>query len=181
MPVNRKLLPFADVVIRRYFVRVSILSFMHPAILIDDFVKSEEAKMTRLDKLFWNYPKVSTTGAMAGSFQHMQLGRETIIKPSVWNRFPALFFLFIAGIIWIGLLGMLLESRSPFAFLLLFFALLTYLIYYLLNISFFSRRDIYTIIINSEGINIDYKLFAWTDIVESCILTKKKDEQSIVI
>src|ERR687888_4036 len=120
--------------------------------LIDDFIKNEELKMTWLDKLIMNYPRVRPTKSIAESLQNVQLDKEKVIKPSIWDKTVSIIFFLFASLFWVGLLKMLLEDRFPFLVILFGFLFVTFLIYLLLKNSFFNKKYIYTITIDNEGI-----------------------------
>lgn len=147
---------------------------MHTTLLIDDFIKSEETKMTWLDKVANNYPKVGTTKSIGKPLQDREFGDETVVNPSVLDKTVALLFLFFTGFFWIILLKMVLEYRFPFVFIFLGFLFVNFLIYVLVRNTFFNRKYIFTIRINNERISIDHNLFYWTDIIETCIMTRQE-------
>jgi hypothetical protein len=137
-------------------------------------IDNEESKMTWFDKLVMNYPKVQPTKSLTDSFQNLQFGTKTVIRPSIWDKAVAIIFSLFAGLFWIVLLRMLMEYRSPFLVILFGFLFVTFLIYLLLKNSFFNKKYIYTITVDEEGLSIDSTKFCWTGIAETCILSRQE-------
>jgi hypothetical protein len=71
-----------------------------------------------------------------------------------------------------------MEYRFPFLVILFGFLFVTFLIYLLLKNSFFNKKYIYTITVDNEGLSIDSAKFYWTDIAETCILSRQKERRS---
>jgi hypothetical protein len=147
-------------------------------IFIEDFKRSEEGKMTWLDKVIMNYPKVRPTSFIADATQELQLGNEEVIRPSVWNRIILTLFFFFAGIFWITLLSAVLQYRSPFLGDLIAFLFITVIILLHLRKSFFSKRYNYTITVDHLGISIDNKQIFWSDVAETCIMSRHEGRRT---
>lgn len=141
--------------------------------LIDDFIKNEESKMSWGDKLFMMYPKVRSTPELTDTFQHLRLGNERVIKPSLGEKVIALFFLLFA--VWFAIIPIkiLFSSRDVILGLggLLFVG---FLIFLLLRNSFFNKKYIFTITVDYEGISIDDNKFYWSAIDEVYIMSKRE-------
>jgi hypothetical protein len=141
---------------------------------IDDFIKTEESKMSWLDKLIRNYPKIRPTKSIACSLTNFKLENEKIIRPSNWERFISIIILFFLGIVWLGLVKMLLDYKFPFGVFLFGFLLVTFMIFMLIRNSFFNKRYNYNITINKEAIAVDRQKIYWTEIADTYIMNRQE-------
>lgn len=146
--------------------------------LIDDFIKNEESKMSWGDKLFMMYPKVRSTPELTDTFQHLRLGNEKVIKPSLWDKIVAVFFLLFAGLFARGLLNALFASRDNIFIGLGGLAFVIFLISLLLRYSFFDKKYIFTITVDYEGISIDSNKFFWSAIDELYIMSRREGKRT---
>lgn len=146
--------------------------------LIDDFIKTEESKMSWLDKLVRNYPVFRPTKSIAYSLKNLKLDDEKIIKPSISNRFIATIILCFLSIVWIGLFKILWGFKFPFAILLFSFLFVTLIIFLLLRNSFFYKKYNYNLTINKEAIAIDKRKIYWIDIADTFIMNKQEGRRT---
>ena len=141
---------------------------------IDDFIEIEESKMTWLDKITLNYPKVNPTKSFVPSLERIKFDDEKIIRPAVSDKIIAVIIALFAGLFWIGFLRMLINQSSPFIVVLTGFLFMTFLIVVVVRNSFFNSRYIYKISVNHEYIAIDAHKMYWADILETCIMNKRQ-------
>jgi hypothetical protein len=139
---------------------------------LSDFLKSEELKMTWLDKLNRSYPLVYSTESISRNLKNMRLDKEKIIRPSRFRRASIIVILLPVIFTWVWLLKMLLEFNSSFPILLGAFLFITLMLWFLSRHSFLNRKYIYTISIDSDAISIRNHKFYWTDITETYIMNK---------
>lgn len=153
------------------------MTFLFIMETIDDFIRSEELKMTWLDKAFMNYPEVRLTSILASLCPNSSFKEETVIKPSLLNKFIAIIIVPFLALVWIGLLNMLLQYKFPFAIVLFGFLLVTFIIFLLLKDSFFNRKLVYTIILTDSYISICNRKFSWANVSETAILTRREGKR----
>ncbi len=144
---------------------------------IEDYIKAEKEKMTWLDKINRNYPKVENTGLLVGSMQK-EIPDSTVIKPSLWDKLISVVLLFFMGVLWLALLSMLLNYRFPFAVILIGFLFLTFLIFLVIRNSFFNPKYIYTISIDKDGISVDDRKLFWSDIEDTFIMSRQEGKRT---
>jgi hypothetical protein len=146
--------------------------------LINDFIKNEESKMSWGDKLFGNYPKVRSTPVLTDTFQHLRLGTEKVIKPSLWDKAVTVVLLLFVGGLWFGFIAELfMPGARPFT-KLFSFAFVTFLLYLLVRGSFLNKKYNFTITVDYEGIRIDDNTFYWTAIDEIYIMSRREGKRT---
>jgi len=138
---------------------------------ISDFIASENAKMSKWDKFFQNYPDVYTTSSINDSIKVTK--PETIVKPSILGKLVALLFTFLVLLFYIPIGGMVV-NKTPIIFPALAFLFISFILYLLVWNSFFSRRYIYQIRLNNEYIKAQGKKIYWKDVSETFIMNKKE-------
>ena len=146
--------------------------------LIDDFIKTEESKMSWLDKLVRNYPKVRPTKSITYSLTGFKLDKEKIIRPSIWNRFIATIVLFFLSMVWFGLFTSLLDYKFPFVPFLFAFLFVTFIIFLLLRNSFFNKKYNYKLTISKDAIAIDKHKIFWIDIDDTYIMNRQEGRRT---
>jgi len=140
--------------------------------LIDDFIKEEEHKMSWLDMLVGNYPKVRSTPELTDTFQHLRLGNEKVISPPLWQKVVTIHLLLLTGGLWgVSFYELFVSHMSLFS-LLFSLALDSLLIFIVVSKSFLNKRLNYIITVNYEGISIKDCTFYWTVIDELYIMSK---------
>lgn len=140
--------------------------------VIDDFIETEHAKMSWLERVFRNYPEVQRTSFYAAYAGRAKFGEATMMGPSGGRRLMAVFLLCFIGFFWLVMLGMLLNYSSPFAVVVLAFLFLSFLIVKLSRRYFFSRKFNYRIRVSASGIAIDETQYPWATIAETCIMSR---------
>ncbi|OQP59577.1 hypothetical protein A3860_36925 [Niastella vici] len=145
---------------------------------IDDFIKSEESKMTWFDKVLGNYPRVRTTKFIAVAAPSLALGEKKVIKPSVLYKAIVIIVLPIPCLVWIGLLRLMLVDQFPFGVILFGLLLVSLIIYLLLYFTFFKKRYNYRITVDGEGITFDKNKFYWAEIAETGIMNRQEGKRT---
>ncbi|MDH7462470.1 hypothetical protein QEG73_14315 [Chitinophagaceae bacterium 26-R-25] len=136
---------------------------------INDFIKQEEQKMTRLDKWTGNYPKVASTITYATALIQT-FPEQAVIKPSWWSKvFTTFWGLFIA-LIWM----LMVITSGPFFPDILSVLLPTALFCVVVYTSFFDKRNVYILKIDKTCIFIDDRKIAWSEIDGTYIMSKKE-------
>jgi hypothetical protein len=141
-------------------------------ILVDDFIKEEEAKMSWLEKVFMNYPKMYSTKELAGSTKGLSIDTDKIFLPSLFHRAVAIIFLIFSIVCWLILLNMLTKHILVPVTIggLIFISLIIWIV--LWN-TFLNRKYIYAIKLNKNNIEIDRKIIAWTEISDTQIMLRQ--------
>jgi len=139
---------------------------------VDDFIKEEETKMSWLEKVFMNYPKIYSTKELAGSTNGLSIDTEKIFHPSLFERAIAILFLIFSIIFWLTLFNLLTKNILVPVIVggLIFVSLIIWVIIW--N-TFFNRKYIYTIKLNKNQIEIDKKIILWTEISDTIIMLRK--------
>lgn len=145
---------------------------------IHDFIRVEEQKMTWLDKVAINYPKARATSFISHPLRDNALPDQTVIRPSTWDRAISIIISLFLAIVWIGLLRALLAYKFPFAIFLFGFLLVTFMIYLLIRNSFFNKKYIYRLSFDKEGISIDSRMIAWSDIEDTFIMNRQEGRRT---
>lgn len=137
---------------------------------IDAFIEKERSKMSWWDKLTRNYPKVRNTRSLSGPA--FDMGQEKVIHPSIFERVLGVAFALGCAVLWFFVLKMLVEGRGPWGMILFVLVYISILIFLALRRSFFQKRYNYIIRVSPAGIAVDDTQFLWSEIAETCILTK---------
>ena len=81
--------------------------------IIDDFIDSENAKMSRIDRAFLNYPIIKTTSSLSVPVAKGKFGTEKVIRPSLIQRIESVIFLFLLSLVWLLLVKLLFDGKAP--------------------------------------------------------------------
>jgi len=142
---------------------------------IENYIKTEEQKMTWLDKLVKNYPEARNTNSIAHTFKsNFSFLDQTTIRPSFWNRMISIIIVLFMGFIWIGLLNMVLAYKFPFVVNLFCLVLMTFLIFLVIRNSFFNKKYNYTLTIDKNGISVDKRQILWSDVADTFIMNRQE-------
>src|SRR5690349_8141425 len=145
-----------------------------PMTSIDDFIKNEERKMTWVDKITRNYPRIRQTSSIALPASNKSLPGKTVIKPAVPDKVISTIILIFLALIWVGLLRLVLTIQFPFVVVLLSFLFISFLILLVANNAFFNKKYIYTLMVDSGGINIDDRKIPWSSVKNTFIMNRQE-------
>ena len=137
---------------------------------IEGFIEKERAKMNWWDKLTRNYPEVRNTDSL--SEPGSEMGQEKVIRPSVFERVLGMVCALGFAVLWSIFLKMLVEGQGPWGMILFGLVYISILIFLVLRRFFFQKRYNYIIRVSPTGIAVDDTQFLWSEIAETCILTK---------
>lgn len=149
--------------------------------VIDDFIKSEESKMSWGDKLFMFYPKVRSTPKLTDTFQHLRLGKEKIIKPATRARIGFIIFLVFSGMFVFGVIKPLLVTRvsiGHFLGNLSGMAIVGLLLILVVRNPLTNKKYNFIITVDYEGISIDDNKFYWIAIDEMYIMSRHEGKRT---
>jgi hypothetical protein len=136
---------------------------------LDDFIKSEESKMSWVEKAFVGYPKMYSTKELSGSTNGLTSEKQRIIYPSFFVRTIAILFLGFSIVCWFILFNLLIKNvLVPVVIGALIFV--SFIIGIIVWNTFFNRTYIYSIKLSNSHLEIDKKIIPWNEISETQIM-----------
>jgi len=139
---------------------------------INDFMQAEEAKMTWWDRTLNNYPKVSTTQALALRASKVNTSVPVTITQSLSQKIIVFVIIFILGLFWVRLLAMLIRGMFPWLVILAGFLFISMLIYLVSFYTFLNKKTVYNIQLTISGLSAGDVSYCWEDIIETYIMSR---------
>jgi hypothetical protein len=143
---------------------------------ISDFIEKEKRKMSWLDKAVMNYPTIHKTSFLSSPLA--QSTPEVVIRPSILNKLITIPFILFGGAFYIPLVNIMVNQKLPILIPLIGILFLSFILYLLIWHSFLNPNYIYRFRINREYIEASGKKHYWTEISETCIMTKMEGRNS---
>jgi hypothetical protein len=137
---------------------------------IDGFIEKERSNMNWWDKLTRNYPEVRNTRSLSEPV--IDMGQEKVIRPSIFERVLGMVFALGFVVLWLIFLKMLVMGNGPWGIVLVGLLYLSFLLFIVIRRFFFQKRYNYTVRVSPAGIAINETQFLWSEITETCILTR---------
>ncbi len=135
--------------------------------------------MNWLDKLVFNYPKISTTKTLALRAKKFEADNTSVVRPSLSQKIIALLFIGFAGMMALALSLTLFRPAGLIIVALLAFLCVLGIIGLLAYQFFFNEKVVFDITLSEKCINIRHDRLAWIDINETYIIQRQEGKTTV--
>lgn len=139
---------------------------------VEEFIKQEENKVGRINRMFGNYPTFRNTNEFAYLIRHKNYNSETIIRPSVTQIIIISLFIAFGIWVWSLILKIVLFADVPQLITAPFLIFVTFIICFAAWHSYFNLNYVYKIIVNAKGIVAKQKKYDWRNIEHTYVMYK---------
>jgi hypothetical protein len=139
-------------------------------ITIKDFIEDEQKKMTWLDKVVRNYPRIHQTSFLNNPLK--QSVEEIVIRPSIVQKLPVIPFIFFALLFLFYPVKILINNSLPALIPIGMIFFILFILYMAIWHTFFNPKYIYSIRINHQFIEARHQKYNWENIADTCIMFK---------